>query len=127
MNHMNYLAHLTPSPLWHLRYYSTWPYLATKLILDALLLRLLPVLLYAAPLYPLIGLDDLPVRVATFVMVLALFSCTIGALSIAIAALCSAGGPAMLLMNMVLLMWVLIGGFLVNTQSIPWVIRWVGG
>jgi hypothetical protein len=57
--------------------------------------------------------------------VLSLFSCTIGALSIAVAALSSGGGSAMLMMNMILLLWVLIGGFLVNTGSIPWVIRWL--
>jgi hypothetical protein len=52
---------LTPAPC--PRYYSTWPYLATKLLLDALLLRLGPVLLFTAAFYPLVGLDGGRVRV----------------------------------------------------------------
>eukprot|EP00877_Chromochloris_zofingiensis_P006636 jgi/Chrzof1/2225/Cz11g07110.t1 len=107
------------------KYYSLTSYLTTKLVLDALLLRTLPVMLYTALLYPLVGLSPVPSKVATFFCVLSLYSASVGALAVAITALVGSAGAASLLMNLILLLWVLVGGFLVSPQAIPVWIRWL--
>ena len=54
--------------------------------MDALVLRVVPALLYTAVFYPLLGLQSAPSKVAIFVGVLATLSITMGALSMAITA-----------------------------------------
>jgi hypothetical protein len=106
-------------------YYRPWTYLATKLLLDGLLLRVLPAAVYSALMYPLVGLNGSADRVAVFVFTLAAFACSIGALAVAVAALAGSSGKATLLMNLLLLLWVLVGGYLVNPGSIPVWLRWL--
>eukprot|EP00983_Pelagomonas_calceolata_P027863 874200-Pelagomonas_calceolata.AAC.2 len=60
-----------------------------------------------------------------FMMVLASFGATVGALAVCAAALVNTSGKAVLLMNLVLLLWVLLGGFLVNSDSMPKWISWL--
>ncbi|GBG00349.1 hypothetical protein Rsub_13081, partial [Raphidocelis subcapitata] len=64
-------------------------------------------------------------RVATFLLVLATYTCTVGALTSALTALCRTGAATGLAMNIMLLLWVLVGGYLVNPKSIPAGLRWV--
>lgn len=106
-------------------YYRPWTYLATKLLLDGLLLRALPAVVYTALMYPLVGLNSSGDRVAVFLFTLAAFACSIGALAVAVAALTGSTAKATLLLNLLLLLWVLVGGYLVNPGSIPAWLRWL--
>jgi ABC-type multidrug transport system permease subunit len=57
--------------------------------------------------------------------VLATYTATVGALTTALTALCRSSSATTLAMNIILLIWVLIGGYLVNPSSIPRWLRWV--
>jgi len=107
------------------RYYGMVPYFLAKLSLDGILLRAIPVLLYTSLLYPLMGLQSDPVRVALWCMLLVLFACTIGALAMAITAIVKTPGQANLVMNIFLLQMVLVAGYLVNKDSIPDFMIWL--
>lgn len=69
--------------------------------LDGLLLRVLPAVLYAVPFYPMIGFQAGAPHVALFFCVLAVFSATVGALSMAITVGFGTAGKAALIMNLV--------------------------
>ncbi|GBF87535.1 ABC transporter Adp1 [Raphidocelis subcapitata] len=106
-------------------YYGGGTYLLSSLVLDGLLLRTLPALLFSGLMYPMVGLLPEASRVVTFMFVLATYTCTVGALTTALTALCRSSSATTLAMNIILLIWVLIGGYLVNPSSIPRWLRWV--
>ena len=93
--------------------------------LDGLLLRVLPAVLFALPFYPLIGFQRGLPHIALFFCVLAVFSATVGALSMAVTVGFGTAGRAALVMNLVLLLSLLFAGFLVNTAAITPALRWV--
>eukprot|EP01026_Neomeris_dumetosa_P043685 TRINITY_DN3670_c0_g1_i2.p1 TRINITY_DN3670_c0_g1~~TRINITY_DN3670_c0_g1_i2.p1 ORF type:complete len:861 (-),score=96.45 TRINITY_DN3670_c0_g1_i2:406-2988(-) len=107
------------------RYYGMVSYFLGKLALDGILLRAIPVLIYTAIMYRLMGLQMDPVRVAFWCMFLILFACTIGVLAMAVAAVVRTPGQASLLMNLILLINVLVAGYLVNKDSMPDYVVWV--
>uniref|UniRef100_A0A383V3X3 ABC transporter domain-containing protein n=1 Tax=Tetradesmus obliquus TaxID=3088 RepID=A0A383V3X3_TETOB len=107
------------------RYYHPAAYAATKLVLDGLLLRALPALLFALPFYFLMGLNPAALQFCTFLLVLIGFSAAVGALALGLAAGLNTPGKTLLAMNLVLLLGVLFGGFLANKGSIPVWLRWV--
>ncbi|PNH08329.1 ABC transporter G family member 7 [Tetrabaena socialis] len=94
-------------------------------VLDALLLRALPAALYTAALYPLVRLTPGASRVASFVLILGTFAACAGALALVVAAAARNSGQVTLLMNLLLLLWVLVGGYLVNPSSMPLALRWL--
>lgn len=106
-------------------YYSPATYYVTKAVLDALLLRAIPVLLYSAPFYPMMGFIGGSNHIGLFLMVLATFAVAIGALSLAVAVGSSTPGQASLGMNIILLISLLVGGFFVNAASMPVWISWL--
>lgn len=61
-------------------------------VLDALLLRALPALLYTCVLYPLVGLQGGPASAAAFGLVLFTFAACVGALALCVAALAPTTG-----------------------------------
>ena len=69
--------------------------------LDGLLLRVLPAVIYSIPFYPMIRFQSDPAHVALFFCVLAVFSATVGALSMAITVGFGTAGKAALIMNLV--------------------------
>ena len=73
-------------------YYRLSTYLCTKLVLDALLLRVLPAALYTAVFYPLMRLAPQAAKVAAFFVVVALFSASVGTLAVAVSALTNSPG-----------------------------------
>jgi ABC-type multidrug transport system ATPase subunit len=107
------------------RLYRPWAHTAALLSVDGLLLRALPAVLFSALAYPLIGLNPEPFRVATFFTVLASYSATVGALAIALASALGSAAATALCLNILLLSWVLVGGYLTNARSMPSWIRWV--
>lgn len=67
-------------------YYSPLTYAATKLVLDGVLLRALPALLFAVPFYYLMGLAPGGGPFAAFALVFIAFNATVGALALSLAA-----------------------------------------
>eukprot|EP00951_Prasinocladus_malaysianus_P005607 scaffold39567_cov48-Prasinocladus_malaysianus.AAC.1 len=94
-------------------------------MLDSLLLRALPAVLYAVPFYYLMGLTADWERVLVFFAVLTTFSATAGALSMAASVGCPTAGTANLVMTLVLLTSLVFGGFLANLEVMPEVISWI--
>jgi len=107
------------------RLYRPWAWTAAQLTVDGLLLRALPALLYSACAYPLMGFSGEPRRAAAFFAVLSGYAATVGALAVALASALPTPAAAALALNVVLLAWLLFGGFLVNAASIPAHIKWV--
>lgn len=107
------------------RFYGVSSYLTYKLVLDGLLLRALPVILFTAISYPMVGLQPEASRVVTFMFVLATYACTVGAVAVAMAAVCRTSSATTLFMTLILLMYIMLGGVLVNTASIPAWLRWL--
>lgn len=106
-------------------YYSPVLYLASKLTLDGVLLRMLPAVLYWAPFYYMAGFRTGAAYAATYVFILITFSGAVGALSMAVTVAADTPGQASFTMNFILLFSLIFTGFLVNVNSIPAVIRWV--
>jgi hypothetical protein len=98
-------------------YYRGGTYLLASLVLDGLLLRTAPALLFCGLMYPMVGLLPEATRVATFMFVLATYTCTVGALTTALAALCRSASATTLAMNIILLM-VRLGGCATPTQTL---------
>jgi ABC-type multidrug transport system ATPase subunit len=107
------------------RYYSSGIYCLAKLLVDGLVLRALPALLFSCPFFFLMGLVPLASNFFTFLFVVVAFSCAVGALAMAFAALTDSPGKAAMLTNVVLLFGVLFAGFLANKSAIPPVLRWI--
>ena len=106
-------------------YYRPASYYLSKAVLDGLLLRVLPAILFAVPLYPMSGFQGGVPHVALFFCVLAVFSATVGALSMAVTVGFGTAGRAALVMNLVLLLSLLFAGFLVNVATITPALAWV--
>lgn len=62
---------------------------------------MLPAIIYSIPFYPMIRFQSDPAHVALFFCVLAVFSATVGALSMAITVGFGTAGKAALIMNLV--------------------------
>eukprot|EP00884_Botryococcus_braunii_P012056 jgi/Botrbrau1/20851/Bobra.0156s0075.2 len=106
-------------------YYRPFSYYVSKATLDGLMLRVVPAILYSIPLYPMTGLQSGAPHVALFFTILAVFSATVGAMSMAITVGFGTAGRASLIMNLLLLLGLLFAGFLVNTASISPALAWV--
>mmetsp|Transcript_4254 Transcript_4254/g.11994 ORF Transcript_4254/g.11994 Transcript_4254/m.11994 type:complete len:1451 (+) Transcript_4254:158-4510(+) len=106
-------------------YYSAASYLLVKVMLDSLLLRVLPAILFSIPFYYLMGLNPSPERVLVWFAVLTTFSATAGALSMAATVGCPTAGTANLVMTLLLLTSLVFGGFLANLQVMPAWISWI--
>lgn len=77
-------------------------------------------MLFMTPLHMLYGS-----QVVVFLLVLIAFSSTVGALALGFASSLDSPGKTILVMNLVLLLGVLFGGFLANKDSIPVWLRWI--
>jgi len=78
------------------RYYSPIVYTATKLVLDGLLLRALPALIFSLPFYFLMGLQGSATSFFTFLFVYITFNITLGALALGLAACFNSAGKTIL-------------------------------
>lgn len=106
-------------------YYSLGSYFITKLTVDALVLRVLPVFVYSALFYPITGLQAGSVHVSLFLFTLATFALAIAALSFALSIGLGTAGQASLALNLILLLTLLMGGFFENISAIPGWIAWL--
>lgn len=106
-------------------YYRRWTYVISKVVLDGLLLRFIPILLFSAPFYPMMGLESDSASVALFLMTLGTFAVAVGALSLSTTFLCSTPGQANFMMNIILLVCLLNSGFFVNVEEMPDWVSWL--
>lgn len=106
-------------------YYSSAPYLLSKLTLDGMMLRVIPAILFWIPFYYMAGLRSGAAYASTYLFTLVAFNCTIGALSMAVTVGSSTAGQASFFMNFTLLFSLAFAGFLVNIDSIPAALRWL--
>eukprot|EP00198_Chlamydomonas_reinhardtii_P000244 XP_001689579.1 predicted protein [Chlamydomonas reinhardtii] len=107
------------------RSYGITPYLASRLVLDGVLLRALPAWCFGLPFYFLMGLRDQAAAFFTFMGTFVTMSCLSGATCIGLSFMLSSPGKTVLVMNLLLLVCALFSGFLANKDSIvPW-LRWL--
>ena len=106
-------------------YYRVGTYFFAKATLDGLLLRILPACLYALICYWSIGLRGGASHVMVFFATLALFNLAAGSLSMVIAVVSPTAGFAGLTTIVMLLIFLLFGGFLANAESLPPAIGWL--
>ena len=106
-------------------YYRRWTYVISKLVLDGLILRFIPILLYSASFYPMMGLDSASASVALYLMTLGTFAVAVGALSLSMTFLSNTPGQASFIMNIILLVSLLNSGFFVNVDNMPDWISWL--
>jgi len=106
-------------------YYSPFVYLTSKLVLDALLLRILPALLLGVPLNIMMDLQSGSSKFLIYIFTVNAFNLVIGAMAMVITILSPTPGTASLIINTFLLICLLFAGHLVHIPSIPEVVRWI--
>lgn len=106
-------------------YYSPFHYVATKILLDAVLLRMIPAALLSIPLYFMLGMQPLAVNFVIYILTVCTFNLLIGALSMAVTIISPTSGTASLAINTVLLISLLFMGHLVHLPDIPKIVRWL--
>lgn len=106
-------------------YYNPFLYLLSKIILDAVVLRIMPSILLSVPLYFLMGLQRTVEKFVIFLFTVCTFNVTVGALAMTITLLSPTAGTASLLINTILLIGLLFAGHLVNVPSMHQAVRWI--
>ena len=106
-------------------YYNPYVYLVSKILLDAVLLRVLPATLMTLPLYFMMGLQNTVEKFVIFLFTVATFNITVGLIAMTITLLAHTAGTASLLINTVLLVGLLFAGHLVNIPSMPKGLQWL--
>jgi ABC-type multidrug transport system ATPase subunit len=107
------------------KYYRVGTYFISKALLDGLLLRVMPAVLYGVIVYWLVGMRPSAGNVAVFFLTLSLFNLAAGALSMVLTICSPSAGVAGLVTIVVLLISLLFGGFLANIDTIPVWLGWL--
>jgi ATP-binding cassette, subfamily G (WHITE), member 2 len=108
-----------------LGYYPGWLYMAAKCLLDSILMRALPAVLFSTPLYWMASLQGSGERYALFVFVMIAFTIGTQFQAMLLIEWNRRAGNATVLFVLALIIQMLFAGFLVNTESIPGVLRWI--
>eukprot|EP00644_Phytophthora_capsici_P007533 jgi/Phyca11/111818/e_gw1.21.414.1 len=106
-------------------YYGAFSYFLAKATLDTLLLRILPASLFASIFYWIMGLQATTGRFLMFSLTLVLFNVAAGAVCLLVGVLSRRVGPANLGATVALLVMLLFGGFLLNSQTMPTSVGWL--
>ncbi|UIZ22400.1 hypothetical protein KXD40_005058 [Peronospora effusa] len=106
-------------------YYGAFSYFLAKATLDTLLLRILPASLFASIFYWIMGLQASTARFLLFSLTLVLFNVAAGAICLLVGVLSRRVGSANLIATVVLLVMLLFGGFLLNSQTMPSSVGWL--
>jgi ABC-type multidrug transport system ATPase subunit len=106
-------------------YFSVGSYFLAKTLLDAVLLRVIPSILFSFVFYWLVGLQPAFARFSTFLLALILFNVCTGSQAMVVGLLCKSVGTANVFAVCMFLFQLLFGGFLVNVQTLPSYIVWV--
>lgn len=108
-----------------LGYYPGWLYMAAKCLIDSILMRAVPAVLYATPVYWMAGLQESGERYALFAFVLIAFTIGTQFQAMHIVEWSRRAGTATILFVLLLIVQMLFAGFLVNTKSIPGALAWI--
>ena len=106
-------------------YYGALSYFLAKATLDTFLLRILPASLFASIFYWIMGLQASTTRFLLFSLTLVLFNVAAGAICLLVGVLSRRVGSANLGATVVLLVMLLFGGFLLNSQTMPSSVGWM--
>jgi ABC-type multidrug transport system ATPase subunit len=106
-------------------YFSVGTYFLAKIIFDAVLLRVVPSILFSLVFYWLVGLQPEFSRFATFLLALMLFNLCTGSQAMVIGLTCKSVGNANVITVCAFLFQLLFGGFLVNAETLPSSIKWL--
>ncbi|GMF09900.1 unnamed protein product [Phytophthora lilii] len=106
-------------------YYGAFSYFLAKATLDTLLLRVLPASLFASIFYWIMGLQATTGRFLLFSLTLVLFNVAAGAICLLVGVLSRRVGSANLGATVILLIMLLFGGFLLNSQTMPTSVGWL--
>jgi ABC-type multidrug transport system permease subunit len=104
--------------------YGVAPYFLSKLVAEAPLSALFP-LLFGAAVYPATGLHPTPARFAKFLATITLESFSSTALGLAVGAAAPTADAALALGPAVMVVFIVFGGVYVNQANVPAVLRWV--
>jgi ATP-binding cassette subfamily G (WHITE) protein 2 len=106
--------------------YGTTEYLAAGLLVDIVLLRVLPSWFFVALMYRPMGLSDDPGHLATFAAILILANATASVVCMAVTCAMASARSANLVMSNVFIVLFMFGGFLLNKDTLPPLVRWLG-
>ncbi|KAK9792241.1 hypothetical protein WJX73_003742 [Symbiochloris irregularis] len=104
--------------------YGVTPYFLAKLAAESPIGALFP-LLFGSIVYPAAGLNQKLSRFATFLGILTLESFTSSSLGLAVGAVAPSPDAAMAIGPGVMVLFIVFGGFYVNSATVPRVLRWV--
>lgn len=107
------------------KYYRTSTYYFTKVVLDALLLRIVPVCFFGLVTYWWIGLQESSSKIGIFFASMMLFNVTVEGLSMCISIASPTAGVATLASTVLLLLMVLFGGLYVNVETVTDALSWL--
>lgn len=101
-------------------FYTTWPYLISKIVVDIIPLRIIPATVLASVIYFPMGFRvDAGVHFFYFILVIVLFSICITMMIMCIGILSGSFGAAALLSSVFILWNFVFGGALVQSETIP--------
>mmetsp|Transcript_6318 Transcript_6318/g.19543 ORF Transcript_6318/g.19543 Transcript_6318/m.19543 type:complete len:166 (-) Transcript_6318:1522-2019(-) len=106
-------------------WYSAGGYMVVKLLVDGLLLRALPSAVYTTLFYWIFGMRDTATAFTIALGVITAFTCCVGALVMCLVNLLGSPGRTVIVASVLLLIFALFGGFLVDKREITWVLRWI--
>lgn len=109
----------------HGKFYSSISYYLSKLLIDGLMLRVLPIGIFNIIVYWSLGLRSGHVHVLLYFLGTIMFSLANGALSVAVTLGSKTGGVASLSIILMLLIGILFGGFLSNIASGSAYVEWI--
>jgi ATP-binding cassette, subfamily G (WHITE), member 2 len=108
-----------------LGYYPAFMYMIAKTLVDAILLRALPALLFGLPVYFMAKLSPSSAKTMMFMFVLVTFAIATQLQAMVIVEYSRRAGTATVVFVMVLVISMLFGGFLVNADSTHPGVAWV--
>merc|ERR1711933_250835 len=100
------------------KYYSVTSYFIAKMSLDIVVLRIIPITVFASLFYWIMGLQPSIGNFIIFLAALLTFNVAAGSIAVCIGTFSSSVGTASLISTVIFLIMLLFGGFLVNLSTI---------
>ncbi|KPA84085.1 putative ATP-binding cassette protein subfamily G member 5 [Leptomonas pyrrhocoris] len=105
-------------------FYTTWPYLISKIVVDIIPLRIVPAMVLASVIYFPMGFRvDAGIHFFYFILIIVLFSICITMMILCIGIVSGSFGAAALLSSVFILWNFVFGGALVQSETIPTSLR----
>uniref|UniRef100_A0A7S1ERH2 Probable ATP-dependent transporter ycf16 n=1 Tax=Timspurckia oligopyrenoides TaxID=708627 RepID=A0A7S1ERH2_9RHOD len=104
--------------------YNVLPYMLSKLAADLPVGAIFPAV-FGTTVYTMSGLQRSLVKFGSFLLIVTLESFTAGAMGLAVGAIAPSVQAAVALGPNMMTLFIVFGGYYVNAESVPWVLRWV--